>query len=290
MALEELAYMERFIECSKMVANGKNGAIRDDKVLKTEYRRSFYKILEENGLEHSSGPVRAETILLLSDLHETAAYKKLQGMRNLDIGAVSDACISYMTGMRNLDTVRKDLMFILSHKNGVEFRNAVMRMADIATDEDIPELRVTYGRVEGKEREEMRRCLSKIIDRYPELENKRRYILSVPVFPDEKAFDRFMDKSIVYLDIRYRDSISPKDAIAMRTYNNIVDAIRKMQIRIYNERDNLWLYEPSKKKVIEDLEALIIWAAEDLSEKEVIPESDNDVAAPLVDLLDSSNS
>ncbi|MGN1044650.1 MAG: hypothetical protein ACI4Q9_01680, partial [Candidatus Methanomethylophilaceae archaeon] len=212
MALEEFDYMERFIECSRMVAGGKSGAIRDDKVLRTGYRRSFYGILEKNGLDHSSGSVRAETILLLMELREPAAYERLQRMRNLDVGAVSDACISYMTAMRDSKTVREDLMYILSHKNDVEFRNAAMRMADIATDDDIPELRVTYGRVEGRMRDEMRRCLSRIVDRYPELESKRRYILSVPVFPDEKAFDRFMDKSIVYLDIRYRDSIAPRES------------------------------------------------------------------------------
>ena len=292
MSVSELEYLERFIECSRLVENGKRGAIRDDKFLLKSYRREFYHILREHGLEHRVSGVRAETIHLLTGLRDPSALKAVSNMRYSDVSSVSDACISYMTALKDEATVKKDLFDTLGHKDGVVFRNAAMRMGKVATAEDIPELRKIYGQVEGTMRDNMKECLIAVISRYPELEKKRRYILSVPVFPDEKAFDKFMDKSIVYLDIRYRDSIAPLSRISMRAYNNVVKAIRTMQVRIYNERDNLRWYDPSKAKVIKDLESLILWVVEDLSEKDVIPDSSDSeaVKGPNVDLLDSSNS
>lgn len=197
-----------------------------------------------------------------------------------------------MTALKDSDAVKRELFDTLSHKDGVQFRNAAMRMSKVATEEDIPALRKIYGQVDGAMRDNIRDCLKSVIARYPELERKRRYILSVPVFPDERAFDKFMDKSIVYLDIRYRDSIAPLSRISMRTYNNIVNAIRTMQVRIYNERDNLVWYEPSKATVLKELEKLVLWVVEDLSDKEVISDPvDSEVTSgPVVDLLDSSNS
>lgn len=292
MSVSELEYLERFIECSRLVENGKRGAIRDDKFLQKSYNRGFYHILREYGLEHRVSSVRAETIFLLTDLRDPSAMKAVSNMRHSDVGAVSDACISYMTAIKDEEAVKRDLFSTLAHRNGVQFRNAAMRMGKVATDKDIPELRKIYGQVEGPMRENMKECLIAVLSRYPELEKKRRYILSVPVFPDEKAFDKFMDKSIVYLDIRYRDSIAPLTRVSMRAYNNVVKAIRTMQVRIYNERDNLKWYEPSKADVIRELESLILWVVDDLNEKEVYSDSpDTDVVTgPNVDLLDSSNS
>lgn len=292
MSVSELDYLERFIECSRLVENGKRGAIRDDKFLINSYRREFYHVLRENGLNHRVSIVRAETIFLLTNLRDPSALKAVSEMRYSDVSSVSDACISYMTALKDEAAVKRDLFSTLEHRNGVQFRNAAMRMGKMATDEDIPALRKIYGQVEGTMRENMKECLSAVLARYPDLEKKRRYILSVPVFPDEKAFDTYMDKSIVYLDIRYRDSIAPYPKITMRAYNNVVKAIRSMQIRIYNERDNLKWYDPSKAAVIKELESLILWAVEDLGEKEVITESfDTEaVKSPVVDLLDSSNS
>jgi hypothetical protein len=78
----------------------------------------------------------------------------------------------------------------------------------------------------------------------------------------------------------------------MKAYNNVVKAIRTMQVRIYNERDNLRWYEPSKANVMKELESLIHWVVEDLNDKEVIPDSPDSeaITSPVVDLLDSSNS
>lgn len=294
MPTAELNYLERFIECSRLVEDGKSGAIRDDKYLHSLYRREFYHILRDEGLDHRVSNVRAETILLLSDLKDPSALEEVSEMRYSDVSAVSDACITYMIALKDAERVREELFDILSHRDGIAFRNAAMRMAKIATSEDIPPLRRIYGQVDGTMRENIKDCLKSILSRYPELQGKARYILSVPVFPDEKAFDKFMDKSIVYLDIRYRDSIAPRDSISMRTYNNIANAIRTMQVRIYNERDNLQWYDPSKANVMKVLEDLLLWVSEDISTKNVysdIPDSkDSVVSGPAVDLLDSSNS
>lgn len=292
MSVSELDYLERFIECSRLVENGKRGAIRDDRFLLKSYDRSFYHILKENGLEHSVHGVRAETIYLLGELRDSSAMKDITNMRHFDVSSVSDACISYLTALKDSEAVKADLFDILEHKDGVQFRNAAMRLGKVATDEDIPRLRKVYGQVDGPMRDIMKDCLSAVISRYPSLKKKERYILSVPVFPDEKAFDKFMDKSIVYLDIRYRDSMAPMSSVSMRAYNNVVKAIRTMQVRIYNERDNLKWYDPSKANVIKELESLIMWVVDDLNDKVVIPDSTDSstVASPVVDLLDSSNS
>ena len=292
MPINELEYLERFIECSRLVERGKRGAIRDDKFLLNSYRRDFYHILKRNGLDHRVSNVRAETIFLLTDLRDPSALKEITNMRHSDVGSVSDACVAYMTALKDSEAVKRELFDVLSHKDGVQFRNAAMRMSKVATDEDIPELRRIYGQVDGVMRDNIKECLKSIIARYPDLETRRRYILSVPVFPDERAFDKFMDKSIVYLDIRYRDSIAPLSRVSMRAYNNVVKAIRTMQVRIYNERDNLKWYDPSKVGVMRELENLILWVVEDLSDKEVIPDSSDSeaISGPIVDLLDSSNS
>ncbi len=292
MPVSEFDYLERFIECSRLVERGKRGAFRDDKFLLKSYDRSFYHILKKEGLDHSVHTVRAETILLLMELRDPSALKEVTNMRYSDVGSVSDACISYLTALKDAEVVKRELFDTLEHKDGVPFRNAAMRMSRVATDEDIPRLRKIYGQVEGPMRDNIKECLTSIISRYPDLKRKERYILSIPVFPDEKAFDKFMDKSIVYLDIRYRDSIAPRASVSMKAYNNVVKAIRTMQVRIYNERDNLKWYEPSKANVMKELESLIHWVVEDLNDKEVIPDSPDSeaITSPVVDLLDSSNS
>lgn len=292
MPITRLEYLERFLDCCSLVKNGKSGAICDDRFLASYYERGYYSILRENGLEHGSSSVRCETILLLAKLHEPEAIKDIQELSVSDVGSVSDSCITFLSAMKEMDVVKSDLFFILDHKDGVIFRNAAMRMSKVATADDIPELRRIYGQVDGAMRNHMRSCLENVVDRYPELAGKRVFLLSVPVFPDEVAFDRFLDKSIVYLDIRYRDSVEPYPDISLKAYNNIVKAIRTMQIRIFNERDNLKFYTPSKTKRLSELESLILWAANDLSTKDVVnddPGSDA-IVAPVVDLLDSANS
>ena len=114
--------------------------------------------------------------------------------------------------------------------------------------------------------------LEKIISRYPQLEPQRRFIMSDPVFPDEKAFIAYAEKAIDYLGVKYHESIEPRKRVSERTYNNVAASIRKMQIRLYNERDNLRYYGQDAQDSFSYLEDLVIWAAEDLAGKEVVME------------------
>jgi hypothetical protein len=126
------------------------------------------------------------------------------------------------------------------------------------------------GQVGGEMREQTRSALSRIVDRDPDLKGERRLILSDPVYPDEGAYRAFLDRSLEYLDGRYRENVLPRSEIRLKTYNNVNGAILKMRIRIYNERPNLVLYGPSCGSDTERLEDLMRWAADDLGSKQVV--------------------
>ena len=119
-------------------------------------------------------------------------------------------------------------------------------------------------------RDETRIVLERIIARNPELAPKRDLILSIPVYPDENAFERFLDTSIEYLDVRYRRNVFPNPTVREQTYNNVARAIRKMRTRLYNEADNLSFYGPDKEDRFHELSELMRWANEDLSGKKVL--------------------
>ena len=123
-------------------------------------------------------------------------------------------------------------------------------------------------------RDETRIILERIIARNPELSRKRDLILSVPVYPDEDAFERFLDTSIEYLDVRYRKNVLPQASINEGTYNNVVRAIRRMRTRLYNEADNLRFYGPDKEDRFHELSELVRWANEDLGSKKVLLSDD----------------
>ncbi|MCL1904960.1 MAG: hypothetical protein FWG19_02410, partial [Methanomassiliicoccaceae archaeon] len=86
---------------------------------------------------------------------------------------------------------------------------------------------------------------------------------------DEKKFEMFLDKSITYLDIRYRDSVSDKKIISANVYTNVRDALRSMRIRMFNEQDNLRYYGPPARKMYDELLNLMDWASADVSSKTV---------------------
>ena len=121
-----------------------------------------------------------------------------------------------------------------------------------------------------KNEEQIASALSRIVTRHPSLEPKRRYIMSVPVFPDEAAFTAFADRAIDYLGVRYHESIEPRRRVTERTYNNVASSIRTMQVRLYNERENLRYYSREASDRFSYLEDLVVWAAEDLAGKEVV--------------------
>ena len=128
-------------------------------------------------------------------------------------------------------------------------------------------------------REQMRECIEGIIDRTPSLSKKKRMLLSVPVFPDEDRFMSFADNTSVYLDIRYRDNVSEMDMISSRTYNNVAKALKKIQIRLFNEEVNLKYYSDEAKAAYNEINDLFIWALDDIKTKKILmdtPTSDMD--------------
>ena len=262
-------YLTRLTECVSLAAAGRRGALSEDRFLTANYRPEFYGTLESQ-LSNPSPLVRREAVELLTALGERAAMDAVRRMRVEDTEFVSLACLGYLSSMEQADTAVPDLIDILRHSRGSEFAVAARRLGSIARPEDIPAIRKEYGRVDGEMREQIASALSRIVTRHLSLEPKRRYIMSVPVFPDEAAFTAFADRAIDYLGVRYHESIEPRRRVTERTYNNVASSIRTMQVRLYNERENLRYYSREASDRFSYLEDLVVWAAEDLAGKEVV--------------------
>ncbi len=262
-------YVYHLLDAVDFVAAGRKGFVSEDKYLINNYQPDFYSAVQSH-LKSSNQNVRIEIINLLKTVNERAAIDDIKKLRASDNELVVNACIGYLSTMKESDDLIPTLFDILEHKNGPEFIRAAVKMRKVGRPQDISRLRKTYGQVRGEQRIEMHQTLECIIERFPELQSKKDFILSVPIFPDQNKFEKFLDKGIVYLDIRYRDSIESADRITMKTYNNIAFALNDMQIRLYNERDNLQYYDKEIREQFKTLEELVIWAAEDLSSKEVI--------------------
>lgn len=214
--------------------------------------------------------VRAETVTLLGCVRERGVMDEVRRMSTEEGDLVSMACLGYLTAMGEDDEAIPGLLDAMDHSTGSEFARAARRLACIARAEDVPHVRRIYGQVTGAMRDEARNVLERIIERNPDLEPKGELILSVPVYPDEAAFDRFLDGAIEYLDVRYRRNVHPASDVTLRTYNNVARALRDMRIRLYNERSNLAYYGPDEEERHRELSDLVVWANDDLAAKRVI--------------------
>ena len=271
-------YLQHLLDCVDFVSSGKKGAISDDRKLIAEYNPSYYDMLQRY-LKNSDQRVKIGVITLLTNLRERQAIGDIKELRITSNENVSNACVGFLYTMDTVDDYIPDLMDILKHKRGSEFRNAAARMRSVGREENIPELRKIYGQVDGEMREQMRECIEGIIDRTPSLSKKKRMLLSVPVFPDEDRFMSFADNTSVYLDIRYRDNVSEMDMISSRTYNNVAKALKKIQIRLFNEEVNLKYYSDEAKAAYNEINDLFIWALDDIKTKKILmdtPTSDMD--------------
>ncbi len=262
-------YLRRYLEGVGLVASGRRGAISEDLFLLDNYGEGCYEVLEE-GLSEGDPHVRMETVLLFARLRIAKARDIIEEMSHEETDLVAGACVAYLKGMDEAEERIPGLLYTVNHRSGDEFRTAMRTLGDIATAKDIPEIRKVMGQVGGEMREQTRSALSRIVDRDPDLEGERRLILSDPVYPDEGAYRAFLDRSLEYLDVRYRENVLPRSEIRLKTYNNVNGAILKMRIRIYNERPNLVLYGPSCGSDTERLEDLMRWAADDLGSKQVV--------------------
>lgn len=272
MVLNRLQYLEHYLGCIDFVISGRKGSISEDKQLVKDYDPAFYSVLEKH-LKNVDHRVRTETVLLLTALKERQAMAEIKRLRTEDNEKVSSACLAYLNSLGEADDCIPDTIDILKHTRDQSFKKAAMRMKSIGRTEDIPELRTIYGQIDGDMREAIKEALSSIIDRDASLKGKKALLLSVPVYPNEKSFEKFADSSTVYIDIRYRDSVCPRSEIPVSTYNNVAVALKKIQTRLFNEKDNLRYYEPDKKQTYDELSSLLSWAAEDLSGKKVIFEA-----------------
>lgn len=260
----------RFLDDVDKVTSGRQGAISGDRWLVSNYDPGKLPCLVPY-LDFEDPRVVSELVGILGDVRERAVMDKVLRMRDESGDAVSMACLGYLTAIREDDEAIPGLLDALNHTRGSEFSRAARRLAGIARAEDLREVRKVYGQVGGTMRDETRVILERIIARNPVLEARRDLILSVPVYPDEDAFERFLDTSIEYLDVRYRGNVHPREEIGEQTFNNVARALRRMRTRLYNESDNLHLYGPDKEDRFQELSALMRWANGDLSGKRVRP-------------------
>ncbi len=254
------------------MADGRPGVISGDRWLVNNYDPGKLPMLRPY-LEFEDSNVSAELITLLGDVRERRIRGDVERIGRSAGDKVSMACLGYLTALAQDDEEIPRLFDIMEHDHGPEFFRAARRMGGIARSEDVPQLRKIYGQVGGSMRDEVKTALERTISRDPELEAKRDLILSMPVYPDEAAFEKFLDSSRDYLDVRYRENVLPKAEISSSLYNNVARALSKMRTRMYNEADNLRYYGPDKEDRYHETSALMAWAADDLSHKKVlIPE------------------
>ena len=257
----KLAYTQLFLDAVDDVESGRKGGISDNRKLISDYRPEYYTVLETQ-LRNPNTAVRKEVILLLTKLKERKAADRIREMRISDNDIVSGACSAYLNALGEDDDAIPKLLDIMRHDSGNGFRTAASKLASIARDSDIPEIREIYGQVGEDLKGSVAEVLNAVISRYPELRSKRYLILSDPVYPNEKKFISFLDKSIVYIDIRYRDNYAESDSISLEMYNRIASALRKIQIRLYNEKANLRYYSAETKEMYRDAEELLLWGIE----------------------------
>lgn len=270
-----LSYLQRFIQGLDRIETGRPGGISNDRWLVINYRPEYGPILTRY-LSYDDEQVRAETVMLLTDVRELLAADIVRKMSMTDTEKVKGACIGYLVSLSETEEKIPKLLETIRFKSGEEFSKAANLLGSLGRVEDIDDIRRVYGMVKGKMREEIHLTLSKIIDRYPELRSRGELLLSLPVRPDEDAFDRFVNKAIVYIDVRYRENVFPEKFISTNAKNNILSALNTMRVRLYNESDNLERYGAEETDLANDLSDLISWAYEDLAGKtEYCPEKEN---------------
>lgn len=262
-------YLERFYDAVDAVDSGRVHAIDEDRRLVISYSADYASVMAPF-LRHDNEDVRAELVSLFTEVYERSVQEDVGRMHRSDTQKVRDRCLGYLKTMEDADSRIPGLMDDLEHTRGHDYMAAAKALERIARDSDIDRVRTVYGQTEGDMQDAARRILEAILDRSPRLEPKRVLILSMPVYPDEAAFDRFLDGAVDYIDVRYRGNVHGRDSISLTTYNNIVAALNKIRIRLYNEADNLVYYGPDMADRHLELSELLVWALGDLSSKAVV--------------------
>ena len=262
-------YLMHYLDRIDMVIDGRYGSISEDRYLVNNYQPEFFSVLDTQ-LGSTDAHVRAETVMLLTSLRERSAADRIAKMRYTDTDSVAGACVGYLSAMGEEDRMIPDLLEKIRYGEGEDFRSAAKQLGKAGRPQDIPAIRKIYGRVPKDMHDELYLTLSDIVDRFPELKSKRQMILSDPIFPNEDAFLRFADRAMVYFDIKYRDRVEPAQKISESAFVHISGSIEQVQVRLYNERDNLRIYGQEARDQFRELEEILIWAAEDLAGKTVV--------------------
>ncbi|MGI5964873.1 MAG: HEAT repeat domain-containing protein [Candidatus Methanomethylophilaceae archaeon] len=276
MSAGKAAYLERFMGGIDKIEYGRPGGISEDRWLAAHYEPEYAPLICRY-LSYGNENVRAETVMLLTDVREPYAADVIRKMSVSDTEKVRGACIGYLNALESAEERIPALMDILKHRRGEEFFRAAETMKAFGRKEDIDELRGIMGYLKGDMRKALKEVLEHIVNRYPELGEKRYLILSDPVRPDIDSYNRFLNRSTEYIDARYRENVFPSEKISRRTETNVLAALKKMSIRIYNETDNLEFYGPSEADAARRLTELIAWAYGDLKTKEIYENEDDGV-------------
>ena len=269
-----LEYLEHFLDSVDFVTSGRKGAISSDRWLVVNYDSSFSSVLEKH-LRNPDEKVRAETVALLTAVKERSVADTIRDMRMNDCERVGIACLGYLTSMDEADNLIPQLLETLEYKRGIEFKKAAERIGRIGRSGEVDQLRKIYGQVTGDMRTDVKNAMTAIIERDPELKRKKDLLLSTPVFPNEKEFDKFLRTSRDYLDVRYRETVHPRRKVSLGTYNNVVRGLKNIRIRLFNESFNLVHYEDGSTERYNEIVDLLAWSASDLEKKEVdVPTTD----------------
>lgn len=267
--VSRMDYLGRFLDGVDFVLRGRKGGIIEDRWLVRNYDPHFSDIITKH-LEHQDPRVRSETVLLLAELRERAALEKVKWMRRNDKEMVAMSCLAYLNRVEEADDLVPQLLEVLRSGRGEEFRRAAVKMKSMGRAEDIEGLREIFGGLRDERATLLRDAMESIISRSPELDGIKDLLLSKPVFPNEDAYSRFLDKALDYIGTRYKETISPRGRINLSTYKNIIKALGEIRIRLYNEEDNLVHYHPADVKRHQQLVDLLEWAYSDLGRKEVV--------------------
>jgi len=261
-------YLDRFYDAVDAVASGRAGAISEDRRLRNTYRADYAPVMAAF-LQDDDERVRCEVVYLFAEVRERSVRDEIRRMYRSDTQRVRDHCLGYLKALEEDDARIPGLIDSLQHSRGEEYHAAAVALAKMARGEDVDAVREVYGLVDGPMREDARAILEGILERNPDLRRQRALIMSLPVYPDEAAFDRFLDRSMEYLDVRYREKVHPFESVSLTTYNNVAAAMNKIRVRLYNEADNLQFYGPDMADRHLELSKVLSWAAGDLAGKRV---------------------
>ena len=100
MAVTKVEYLERFLEAVDRVVAGRPGSISEDRWLVNYYDADKLSVVS-GYLDCDDERVRAETVLLLTDVRERAVLDKVRDMRQRDSERVRLACMGYLSALQS---------------------------------------------------------------------------------------------------------------------------------------------------------------------------------------------